>query len=158
MQWGAVGPVGRGSGAEDDNRWSRPTDAYEIVTEGVQPAREHPGDVLARTRVRVAEMATSVTLIERACGVMARLTDHTLQTADTLHNDVQGVSVGWAEAPHGEIVTVVEAANGQIVRCFARTPSLHNMVLFHNVFHGDVLTDFAFTEASFGLSAAGVAM
>lgn len=157
-QWGAVGPLGRGSDVVDDNRWSRPTPGYEIVTAGIQPAVDDSGDVLARTRVRVAEMETSVTLIERASGIMTKLTDRTLQTTGTLHDDVRGVSVGWAEAPHGEIVTVVEAEHGRIVRCFARTPSLHNMVLFHDVFHGDVLTDFAFTEASFGLSAAGVAM
>ena len=53
---------------------------------------------------------------------------------------------------------VTERADGRIVRCFARTPSLHDLVLFHDVFTGDVLTDFAFIEFSFGLSAAGVAM
>ena len=42
--------------------------------------------------------------------------------------------------------------------CFARSASLHNLVLLHDVFHGDVLTDFPFIEASFGLCYAGVAM
>jgi formate hydrogenlyase subunit 5 len=31
-------------------------------------------------------------------------------------------------------------------------------VLFHEVFAGDILTDFPFIEASFGLSVAGVAL
>ncbi len=52
----------------------------------------------------------------------------------------------------------LELRDGRVGRCFARTASLHNMVLFHDVFHGDVFTDFPFIEASFGLCYAGVAM
>ena len=40
----------------------------------------------------------------------------------------------------------------------ARSASFHNLVLMHEVFAGDILTDFPFIEASFGLSVAGVAL
>ena len=46
---------------------------------------------------------------------------------------------------------------GRIVRCHPRSASFHNLVLMHEVFTGDILTDFPFIEASFGLSVAGVA-
>jgi formate hydrogenlyase subunit 5 len=52
----------------------------------------------------------------------------------------------------------LEIRDGVIGRCFARSASLHNMLLFHDVFNGDVFTDFPFIEASFGLCYAGVAM
>jgi formate hydrogenlyase subunit 5 len=48
-------------------------------------------------------------------------------------------------------------AGGAIVRCRPRSASFHNLALFHEVFAGDILTDFPFIEASFGLSIAGVA-
>ena len=48
--------------------------------------------------------------------------------------------------------------DGRITRCRPRSASFHNLVLFHEVFAGDILTDFPFIEASFGLSVAGVAL
>ena len=65
--------------------------------------------------------------------------------------------VGWAEAPQGEVLYDVSVAGGRITRCRARSASFHNLVLMHEVFAGDILTDFPFIEASFGLSIAGVA-
>ena len=52
----------------------------------------------------------------------------------------------------------VELADGRIVRCQPRSASFHNLVLMHEVFAGDILTDFPFIEASFGLSAVGAAL
>ncbi|QNE36825.1 hydrogenase large subunit [Leifsonia shinshuensis] len=154
-EWGALGPVGRGSGVIDDNRWSRPTDAYGLLVEGLEPAVEKTADVLARTRVRWSEIETAVVLVERACSALREVAGESSRAHVPA---ATGTAVGWSEGPHGEIVYVTELQEGRIVRCFARTPSLHNLVLLHDVFNGDVLTDFAFNEFSFGLSAAGVAM
>jgi formate hydrogenlyase subunit 5 len=52
----------------------------------------------------------------------------------------------------------VSLAAGHITRCYPRSASFHNLVLMHEVFAGDILTDFPFIEASFGLSVAGVAL
>jgi formate hydrogenlyase subunit 5 len=101
---GALGPVGRGSGCDDDAR-RRAYDGYAEIP----PA-------------------------------------------------VDGFALGWAEAPQGEVLYGLEVREGVIGRCFARSASLHNMLLFHDVFQGDVFTDFPFIEASFGLCYAGVAM
>jgi Ni,Fe-hydrogenase III large subunit len=51
----------------------------------------------------------------------------------------------------------VQVSAGRITRCRARSASFHNLSLMHEVFAGDILTDFPFVEASFGLSIAGVA-
>ena len=71
---------------------------------------------------------------------------------------VRGRAAGWAEAPQGEVLYDVEFTDGRIVRCQPRSASFHNLVLMHEVFTGDILTDFPFIEASFGLSAAGAAL
>jgi Ni,Fe-hydrogenase III large subunit len=69
-----------------------------------------------------------------------------------------GRTVGWAEAPQGEVLYDVTIAGGQITSCQPRSASFHNLVLMHEVFAGDILTDFPFIEASFGLSVAGAAL
>jgi formate hydrogenlyase subunit 5 len=69
-----------------------------------------------------------------------------------------GRAVGWAEAPQGEVLYDVNMEAGRIIRCHPRSASFHNLVLMHEVFQGDILTDFPFIEASFGLSVAGVAL
>ena len=52
----------------------------------------------------------------------------------------------------------VTIEDGRIARCQPRSASFHNLVLMHEVFAGDILTDFPFIEASFGLSVAGAAL
>ena len=69
-----------------------------------------------------------------------------------------GRAAGWAEAPQGEVLYDVTLEDGRISRCHPRSASFHNLVLMHDVFAGDILTDFPFIEASFGLSVAGVAL
>ena len=51
----------------------------------------------------------------------------------------------------------MRVADGRVSRCRSRSASFHNLVLMHEVFAGDILTDFPFIEASFGLSVAGAA-
>jgi Ni,Fe-hydrogenase III large subunit len=66
--------------------------------------------------------------------------------------------VGWAEAPQGEVLYDMTVEEGRITRCQPRSASFHNLVLMHEVLAGDILTDFPFIEASFGLSVAGAAL
>ena len=69
-----------------------------------------------------------------------------------------GRATGWAEAPQGEVIYDLTVEGGRIARCQPRSASFHNLVLMHEVFAGDILTDFPFIEASFGLSVAGAAL
>lgn len=154
--WGALGPVGRASGVGDDNRWTRPTDAYAELCRVIAPAASDDGDVTARLRVRWAEIDSSVHLAVEALTAISQAPGPVRVPVPAPTGRAFGL--GWSEAPQGEALYALELHDGRIVRCFARSASLHNLVLFHEVFHGDVLTDFAFNEASFGLGYAGVAM
>ncbi|MEZ0367332.1 hypothetical protein ACAG26_27045 [Mycobacterium sp. pUA109] len=150
---GALGPVGRGSGCDNDAR-RRGYDAYsELSTVGI--AVDEHGDALARLRVRWIEFDVAVALIRQVCELLTVTSDVELAAQATVPD---GYALGWAEAPQGEVLYGLEVRDGVIGRCFGRSPSLHNMLLFHDVFNGDVFTDFPFIEASFGLCYAGVAM
>jgi Ni,Fe-hydrogenase III large subunit len=150
---GALGPIGRAAGFADDSRFTRPYDAYPGA--GPSPARYGAGDALARLRVRMDELPLSFGLVRRAAGALAAVADQPLRVEC---EPVDGRAAGWAEAPAGEVLYDVRLDGGRIVRCRPRTASFHNLVLMHEVFAGDILTDFPFIEASFGLSAAGVAL
>jgi formate hydrogenlyase subunit 5 len=151
---GALGPVGRGSGFDDDSR-RRVYDGYGELPLVDGTAVNDQGDALARLRVRWSEIDGAVELIQRACDRLSRLSDNALVVEVPT---VDGFGLGWAESPQGEVLYGLEIRDGRIGRCFARSASLHNMLLFHDVFNGDVFTDFPFIEASFGLCYAGVAM
>ncbi len=149
---GALGPVGKGSGLSDDAREIRPYDAYPSL--GLRQPAPHPGgDALARLRVRWDEVAQSFHLLRQVA-------DELSEAAGPLRaacEPVGGRVVGWAEAPQGEVLYDVRLEDGRVTRCRPRSASFHNLVLMHEVFTGDILTDFPFIEASFGLSVAGVA-
>jgi formate hydrogenlyase subunit 5 len=149
---GALGPVGRAAGVTEDTRAARPYAGYESL--GLAVASREDGDALARLEVRVDEIASSIHLIRQAADELAEAGDGQLQ-ADCTAAD--GRAVAWAEAPHGELLYDLRVAGGRIARCRSRSASFHNLVLMHEVFAGDILTDFPFIEASFGLSVAGAA-
>lgn len=151
---GALGPVGRGSGCDDDAR-RRPYDGYAELplVDGV--VVDDQGDALARLRVRWGEIDIAAELIRRACDRLSPIPETAIAAPAEV---VDGFALGWAESAQGEVLYGLEIRDGVIRRCFARSASLHNMLLFHDVFGGDIFTDFPFIEASFGLCYAGVAM
>jgi Ni,Fe-hydrogenase III large subunit len=151
---GALGPVGKAAGYDDDARLARPYDGYWSLAVSHAPAHA-AGDALARLRVRWEEVDQAFGLIRQAAEDLA---ERAGDPARLPCEPVRGRAAGWAEAPQGEVVYDVELADGRIVRCQPRSASFHNLVLMHEVFTGDILTDFPFIEASFGLSVAGVAL
>ena len=151
-QHGALGPVGRASGRVEDVRRSRPYAAYGSL--GTTTSSRDDGDALARLEVRVDEIGSSFHLIRQAADELDEAGSGPLRT-DCVVAD--GRATSWAEAPQGEVLYDVRIASGRITRCRSRSASFHNLVLMHEVFAGDILTDFPFIEASFGLSVAGAA-
>jgi len=152
---GALGPVARASGYFDDARAVRPYDAYPAL-EMLPVSRGEAGDAQARARVRWHEVHESFHLIQQ---VLARMPGHLKQgQLAAAMPTITGRGVGWAESAQGEVVYVVDLVEGQVVRCWPRSASFHNLSLFHEVFTGDILTDFPFIEASFGLSIAGAVL
>jgi Ni,Fe-hydrogenase III large subunit len=151
---GALGPIGKAAGFADDNRLTRPYDGYPELAP--PPGRTHvAGDALVRLRVRWEEVEQSFGLLRRAAEALAERAGDPLRVRC---EPVSGRALGWAEAPQGEVLYDIAVADGRVVRCHPRSASFHNLVLMHEVFTGDILTDFPFIEASFGLSVAGVSL
>jgi formate hydrogenlyase subunit 5 len=157
-RWGALGPIGRASGVDDDHRRLRPYDGYRQLE--LSSVEAGAGDAQARLVVRWEEISTAFDLLQAATGSLAELrtASRSAGPATRALSIPDGRGLGVAESAQGEVLHSVEVHDGRIVRCFARSASLHNLALFHDVFHGDIFTDFPFIEASFGLSIAGVAM
>jgi formate hydrogenlyase subunit 5 len=151
---GALGPIGKASGFADDARLTRPYDGYKELA-AVPPGAHSAGDALARLKVRDEEITQAFGLIRLA---LADFPERTQLTPRVPCEPGDGRTLGWAEAPQGEVLYDVTIADGRITYCQPRSASFHNLVLMHEVFAGDILTDFPFIEASFGLSAAGAAL
>jgi formate hydrogenlyase subunit 5 len=151
---GALGPIGKASGYCDDARLARPYDGYVLLA--AEAPREHTaGDAMARLSVRWEEVDQACRLIRQA---LSDLPERSGVPPHAPCDLVDGRAVGWAEAPQGEVLYDVTIEDGRVARCQPRSASFHNLVLMHEVFAGDILTDFPFIEASFGLSAAGAAL
>lgn len=152
-QRGALGPVGRASGQVEDVRHSRPYQGYASL--GHRPVGSlSDGDALARQRVRAEEVVGSLQLVRQAVDEIAELGVRAALSVPV--RDISGEAVGWAEAPQGELLYLVAVQDGRLTRVKPRSASFHNMAFFHSAFPKDIFTDFAFVEASFGLSIAGV--
>jgi len=153
---GALGPIGRGSGYADDCRVNRPYDGYRQLTPPAVPLRD-AGDAQARMQVRIEEIDAAFQLVRHA---LARLPGSDPERLSVVITEPgAGQAVGWAEAPQGEVLYLLELTpDGRISYCAPRSASFHNLMLFSSIFTGDILTDFPFNEASFGLSIAGVVM
>jgi formate hydrogenlyase subunit 5 len=151
---GALGPIGKASGYADDTRLTRPYDGYPELAPA-PPGTHSAGDALARLKVRAEEITQAFGLIRLA---LSDFPERPQLTPRVPCEPGSGRTVGWAEAPQGEVLYDVTIAGGRITSCQPRSASFHNLVLMHEVFAGDILTDFPFIEASFGLSAAGAAL
>jgi Ni,Fe-hydrogenase III large subunit len=153
-QRGALGPVGRASGLEEDLRTYRPYAAYGLI-EVPDHRYRGSGDALACQLVRLEEVRGSFQLCRLALEALA---EHPADGPWAVAvAPVDGAAWGWAEAPQGEPLYLVEIEGGRLRRVKPRSASFHNLSLFPEAFGGDIFTDFAFIEASFGLSIAGVA-
>ncbi len=153
-RFAVVGPVGRASGQSEDVRTSRPYGAYQRLGQRIFEPHEE-GDALARQRVRIAEIAGAFHLVRQAVDLLDELGEPQRWRAGV--PAVTGRSIGWAEAPQGELLYVVEAAEGRLVQVSQRSASFHNLAAYPAAFPKDIFTDVAFIEASFGLSIAGAA-
>jgi Ni,Fe-hydrogenase III large subunit len=148
--YGAVGPLARGSGLSTDARHERPYGDYRRL--GLQVITRREGDAMARVNVRFGELFESLRLLRQSI-------DHLRRSNGALYTQVPpaggGAALGWAEAPQGELVIWVELRNGLVSHARIASPSFRNWALFDHAFPKDVLTDFAFIEHSFGLTPAG---
>ncbi len=148
--YGAVGPVARGSGLKRDLRYDHPYAAYAGLTFTVPVY--HYGDALARMRVRMDEISESLQLIREAA---ACLEPGPIRTElPTLSAGQE--AIGYAESPRGAIVTYVTIGeDGTLRRCKIRSPSFSNWYLFQTTVENTMMMDWPINERSFELTHAG---
>ena len=147
---GLVGPVGRATGLA--------TDARLAVAAG--PYADHPvnvitavsGDVFGRFQVMLGEAAESVRLI-------TQFLDEGTGADRTLVPSRAGTGLGWAESSRGEVLAWVALDGaGRITRARLRPGSARNWRGFDDACRSqNVFTDIPIIEASFWLTAAGMA-
>lgn len=158
---GAVGPVARASGIAEDARADRPYAAYAELGP-LALATHGNGDALARLEVRREEMDASFKMTAKAISELVSSGDASGMREEGSRLTgialTDGRNIGWSEGPHGEILSLVSVRDGRLGAVLSRPASLHNLALLPRTFQGDILTDFAFIEASFGLSIAGAAL
>lgn len=149
-EYGAVGPLARGSGASLDARHERPYGEYRRL--GLRVVTERAGDAMARVEVRFAEISESLRILRQTIDDLDRADG---ELAVPLPEAGDGEAFGWAEAPQGEVLFWVALRDGRLEQVQVASPSFRNWALFEHAFPADVLTDFAFIEHSFGLTPAG---
>jgi Ni,Fe-hydrogenase III large subunit len=141
--YGAVGPVARASGVDQDLRRDCPYLAYPELEFAV-PTRTD-GDVFARIVVRALELLESCKLIEQA---VERLPAGPLHCGD-IYAVPAGEAVVRVEAPRGEVFYFV-ASNGSdtALRVKVRTPSFANIPSVVAMVKGCDLADVPLIQAA----------
>lgn len=143
LAYGAVGPLARASGLDQDIRRSDPYEAYGRLDFDV-PVRAE-GDVFARIVVRALEILQSCRLIEQAVEMMP---------AGPIGGPLfPAVPAGEAsvriEAPRGEVFYYMASDGTDIpVRVRVRTPTFANMPTVRLMAVGQSISDLPLIQAS----------
>ena len=144
----AVGPVARASGVDLDVRRDHPYGWYTRSQPNVPTL--HYGDVMARARIRIEEVAASAELIQQTLG---SLPAGEIAAQFEWNQRVQGCSA--VESPRGELLYWVEASGGLLTRCHIKSPSFQNWPALPFAVVGNVIADFPLINKSFNLSYSG---
>jgi Ni,Fe-hydrogenase III large subunit len=147
-RYAAGGPVGRASGQAMDARRFPGYPPYERLDLDV-PVLES-GDVDARVRIRLAEIAESVRLVR---ALLAALPDGPLAVPLPLGS---GEGIGVAEGFRGDIWHWLRIEGGMIAAAFARDPSWMHWPLLQAAMEGNIIADFPLCNKSFNASYSGV--
>lgn len=188
----ATGLVSRASGwYQHDFRLRHPSPAYaspdiqqclqetltpeETPSTRLAPVYQHDlkGDVFARLSIRVAELETSLHLVERFIEKLSH-TKSILEPATSLETNLARVQemsmgLGYAEEWRGDVVYVIfKGMDNTIARCKVRDPSTFNWHVFpkavqlkqdqdneDNKLLENILADLPLINKSFNLSYAG---
>jgi Ni,Fe-hydrogenase III large subunit len=150
VAYGAVGLPARASGVLRDVRRDHPYAAYSELPLDLVGATD--GDVFARFRCRVDELAVSLDLLNRALEL------HTGSHHHAMVHVKDGVGISAVESWRGEILTVVHLKDGKIERCMPRDPSFCNWALFAELGPGNIVPDFPLCNKSLNLSYSGTDM
>ncbi|MBF0500872.1 MAG: NADH-quinone oxidoreductase subunit C [Candidatus Riflebacteria bacterium] len=151
---GGVGPAARASGVSIDTRCDHPYDGYRILPGFDIPTR-HECDVMARFRMRLDEIPTTLALIEAAVKSLPVVSSPIAATIPIIAPGSWGF--GATESARGEnCVFIAFDAHGRIDRYAVRTASYLNWPLIPTTVRGNILPDFPLINKSFELCYADV--
>jgi ech hydrogenase subunit E len=144
---GAVGPLARASGVEQDIRKAAPYAAYDRFE--FQVPVEEAGDVRARLVVHALEMIESCKILRQALNSLPEGPIHTPTPTGAKFKVAAGTAVSRAEAPRGEVLYVVTSDGTDIPkRVRVRTPTFMNMATVRLTVLGQELADSPLIQAS----------
>jgi Ni,Fe-hydrogenase III large subunit len=142
----AGGPVGRAAGRDFDARRLLGCPLHAALTIPVLSA----GDVLARTELRLMEIAESVRLVPP---LLDSLPSGAISVALPAES---GEGVGCAEGPRGDIWCWLRLDHGQIASAFSRDPAWTHWPLLEAAAAGAQASDLPVIQASLGATSSGV--
>ncbi|MBU6499587.1 MAG: hydrogenase expression protein HypE, partial [Rhodospirillales bacterium] len=120
---------------------------YDRLTPEAAPLTA--GDVDARLRVRLAELADSARLLRL---LLADLPAGPLSVALPM---ASGEGIGWAEGFRGDIWHWLRLDGGQIASVFMRDPSWLQWPLIESAVRDNIVADFPLINKSFNCSYSG---
>jgi len=143
LRFGAVGPVARSAGIEDDIRVTEPYAAYGEIP--VKPVTDTNADVFGRTVVRIKEMLESLNII-RFC--IENLPDGDIAVKTPLRIPA-GEVISRTEAPRGEDIHFIRSNGSDMPeRVRVRAPSEANWRGMKHMLEGGYLADVPITIAA----------
>ncbi|MEW6734793.1 MAG: NADH-quinone oxidoreductase subunit C [Acidobacteriota bacterium] len=147
---GVVGVIARASGIDEDCRRDHPYAGYPDIDFTVPIYRY--GDVMARLRVRVDEVAQSCHIIAQA---IEKLPDEPLRV-EIPSVPAGRAALGYAESGRGRVIFWVLSADKNMVgRCKIISPSFINWPAIQHAVLGNIVPDFPLINKSFNLSYSG---
>jgi len=147
---GCLGYVGRASGHSVDVRHDAPYAPYDRLE--VKVPLHHYGDVNARARVRLEEMAASFDLIESLLDDLPTGAFTTAWQAPATAAEGLGLVEGW----RGEILSYVRfGTDGRIACFFPRDPSWTTWPALELLIHDNIVPDFPVCNKSVNGSYSG---
>jgi Ni,Fe-hydrogenase III large subunit len=150
-EFNLVGVAARACGIEYDCRHHFKHGLYPQMAPPI--AVRTQGDILARTRVRVAEIYSSLNLIEQLVNDIPE-GKTTINLPDTLPAD--DVSLGIVEAFRGELLhLIVTDEHGKIARYAIKDPSANNWTAISIAIRNNLIADFPLANKSLSLSYSG---
>lgn len=163
-RWAVGGPIGRASGRAFDARVALAPPPYDELPFEVAVAEE--GDVDARIRVRIAEIGTTLSLIERLLGrIVAGPVFNGFEAAidrrPSIETEAESHSAGregisMVESFRGDVLVWVRIDDGgRVAAVHLRDPSVFQWPLLEAVIDGNIVADFPLCNKSFNCSYSG---
>lgn len=144
VAWAAGGVVGRASGRAFDAR------RYDTACPTPAPCTECAGDVAARCRVRMAQIADSIGLVRTLLDELPEGSITVVLPADS------GEGIGCAESVRGDVWHWLRIDHGQIAAAFPRDPGWALWPLAETAIAGCRAEEVDVILHSFGLAASPV--